>query len=193
MASPGVSLTGSFDHGVSWFSRLLTDQRITAALGRNLKAERGLAITFIQGAGVAWSPSRMVTYSRPSLSNPPMPLKNSRSRGAGDGGDTGAALEAVPTVAEYGRRRAGRADRPNAHGGRAPRHARPTEAGLAHRRQQVSTKQIHRPWAGLISESCAVGCCAPDVLDRDLKILHVGGVMLVDDYEVYCRAVSCRQ
>ena len=38
----------------------------------------GLAMTLIQGAGVVSPALRIVTYSRPFLSKPPSPLKNSR-------------------------------------------------------------------------------------------------------------------
>src|SRR6266849_7515725 len=79
MASPGGSLTGSFDHGVSLFSRLLTDQVCPEPDSETWKPNTGLAITLIQGAGVCRSSSSTVTYSRPSAAKPPKPLKNSRA------------------------------------------------------------------------------------------------------------------
>ena len=36
-------------------------------------------MTLSHGAGVDWPGPRTMTYSRPSLSNPPSPLKNSSS------------------------------------------------------------------------------------------------------------------
>src|SRR5712692_7635558 len=84
MASPGGSLTGSFDHGVSLFSRLLTDQVCPEPDSETWKPNTGLAITLIQGAGVCCPSPRTVTYSRPSAAKPPRPLKNS-SAGRGPG------------------------------------------------------------------------------------------------------------
>ena len=43
-------------------------------------------MTLIQGAGVHWPSSRIVTYSRPPSAKPPRPLKNSSSR-RGETGD----------------------------------------------------------------------------------------------------------
>src|SRR2546430_15542540 len=88
MISPGGSLTGSFDQGVSWFSRLLTDHVYPEPDSETWKPKVGLAITLIQGAGVCRSASRTVTYSRPSAAKPPRPLKNSRAgRGRARGAD----------------------------------------------------------------------------------------------------------
>ena len=56
---------------------------VSAAFGRGLEAKMlELATTLIQGAGVAWPGPRIVTYSLPSLANPPSPLKNSSFSGA---------------------------------------------------------------------------------------------------------------
>src|SRR6266850_4885307 len=85
MVSPGGSLTGSFDHGVSWFSRLLSDHVYPEPDSETWKPKEGFAITLIQGAGVHCPSPRIVTYSRPSAAKPPRPLKNSRS---GRGGKT---------------------------------------------------------------------------------------------------------
>ncbi len=52
MASAGASLTGSFDHGVSWFSRAFIDQVLPEPSAETWKPNWGLAITLIQGAGV---------------------------------------------------------------------------------------------------------------------------------------------
>ena len=76
-ASTGGSLTGSFDHGVSWFSRLLPAHVYPAPDSDTWNPNEELAITFSQGAGVDWPGPATMTYSRPSLSNPPSPLKNS--------------------------------------------------------------------------------------------------------------------
>src|SRR6266511_5474730 len=78
MASPGMSLTGSFDQGVSWFSRLLTDHVYPAPDSETWKPKSEFAITLIHGAGVHRPSPRIVTYSRPSASKPPNPLKSSR-------------------------------------------------------------------------------------------------------------------
>src|SRR5712691_126406 len=78
MASPGVSLTGSFDQGVSWFSRLLTDHVYPAPDSETWKPKPEFAITLIHGAGVHRPSPTIVTYSRPSAAKPPKPLKSSR-------------------------------------------------------------------------------------------------------------------
>src|SRR6266849_5759531 len=82
--SPGVSLTQSFDQGVSLFSRLFTDQVYPEPDSETWNPNAGFATTLIQGAGVAFPFSRIVTYSRPSGVNPPSPFQNSRSSAGGD-------------------------------------------------------------------------------------------------------------
>ena len=86
---PGGSVTGSLDQGVSWFSRLLSDHVYPAPDSETWKPNAGLATTLIQGAGVHCPSPRTVTYSRPSSTKPPRPLKNSNSgrarRGIGGG------------------------------------------------------------------------------------------------------------
>src|SRR3972149_10981733 len=92
MVSPGGSLTGSFDQGVSWFSRLLTDHVYPEPDSETSKPNPGFAITLIHGAGVHRPSPRTVTYSRPFPSKPPRPLKSSRSgRRVATSGDNGAA------------------------------------------------------------------------------------------------------
>src|SRR5690242_21026804 len=84
MVSPGGSTTGSLDQGVTWFSRLLSDQVYPAPDSETWNPNAGLATTLIQGAGVHCPSPRTVTYSRPSSRKPPSPLKNSDSwRGEG--------------------------------------------------------------------------------------------------------------
>src|SRR5208282_6893942 len=79
--SPGRSVTGSFDHGVSWFSRLFSAHVNPPPSAATWKPNPGLAMTLIHGAGVVCPGPKSVTYSRPSAANPPSPLKNSRSFG----------------------------------------------------------------------------------------------------------------
>ena len=77
------SLTGSLDHGVSWFSRLFPDHVYPDPDSETWNPNDALAMTLSQGAGVACPGPRMVTYSRPPSTKPPSPLKNSSSgRGA---------------------------------------------------------------------------------------------------------------
>src|SRR5260370_32663139 len=84
MVSRGGSATGSVDHGVSWFSRLLSAQVYPAPDSETWKPNAGLATMLTQGAGVHCPSPRTVTYSRPSSTKPPRPLKNSDScRGDG--------------------------------------------------------------------------------------------------------------
>ena len=59
------------------------------------KPKAGFAMTLIQGAGVHCPSPRTVTYSRPSSTKPPRPLKNSNS-GRGGGTVTG---ESAPGAA----------------------------------------------------------------------------------------------
>src|SRR6266487_2831452 len=84
MASPDGSDTGSFDHGVSWLSWLLSDQVKPEPDSDTRKPNDGFAITLIHGRGVRRPSPRTVTYSRPFFAKPPSPLKNSRS-GTGSG------------------------------------------------------------------------------------------------------------
>src|SRR5258705_12933214 len=91
MVSPGGSLTGSFDHAVSWFSRLLTDHVYPEPDSETWNPKPGLAITLIHGDGVHPPSPRTVTYSLASSAKPPSPLENSRSgrpgaRASGPGG-----------------------------------------------------------------------------------------------------------
>src|SRR5471030_1057295 len=79
MASPGGSATGSLDHGVRRFSRLLPAHVQPDPDSLMKKPKSGLAITLTHGAGVHWLPSSVMTYSRPSALKPPMPLKKARS------------------------------------------------------------------------------------------------------------------
>ena len=85
IASEGVSLTGSLDHGVSWYSREFCDQVLPVPSADTWKPKCGLLITLTQGAGVRCPSSTTVTYSRPAAEKPPRPLKYSRlgsARGA---------------------------------------------------------------------------------------------------------------
>src|SRR3990172_11812836 len=84
MASPGVSLTGSFVQGVSLFSRLFTDQLKPEPDSETWKPNSGFATTLIHGAGVHWPLPRTVTYSRPPDANPPRPFQNCRSSAGGE-------------------------------------------------------------------------------------------------------------
>src|SRR6266850_2082812 len=79
MVSPGGSLTESFDQGVSWFSRLLTDHVYPAPDSETWKPKPGFAITLIHGDGVHRPEPTTVTYSRPSLAKPPKPFQSSRA------------------------------------------------------------------------------------------------------------------
>src|SRR6476620_10211336 len=81
---------GSFENGVSRFSRLLPAQLNAAPAFVTIVPNSGLAITFDQGNGVSRSPSRTTMYSRPSGVNPPSPLPSTWRGGssgvsAGDG------------------------------------------------------------------------------------------------------------
>ena len=70
------SLTGSPACGVSRFSRLLPDQVKAAPPAVTMVPNSGLAITLAHGNGVSWSPSRWMTYSRPSVVKPPSRLSS---------------------------------------------------------------------------------------------------------------------
>src|SRR2546427_3008783 len=106
MVSPGGSLTASFDQAVSWFSRLLTDHVYPEPDSETWKPKPGFAITLIHGAGVHRPAPRMITYSRPSSTKPPRPLKNSRS-GSGiatsDAGVAGGSRRGAATGGASGR------------------------------------------------------------------------------------------
>src|ERR1700728_2778345 len=78
MASPGGSVTGSLDHGVSWFSWLFSDHVWPEPDSETRNPKEGFAIRLIHGAGVRKLSARTVTYSPPSSANPPRPLKKSR-------------------------------------------------------------------------------------------------------------------
>src|SRR6476659_213405 len=81
MASPGGSVTASFDHGVSWFSWLLSDQVYPEPDSETRNPNDGFAMTLVHGCGVRKPSLRTVTYSRPFSAKPPRPLKNLRSSG----------------------------------------------------------------------------------------------------------------
>src|SRR5580704_4361061 len=78
MASPGGSVTGSLDQGVSWFSWLFSDHVWPEPDSETRNPKEGFAITLIHGAGVRKLSPRTVTYSRPPSANPPRPLNKSR-------------------------------------------------------------------------------------------------------------------
>src|SRR6185503_7166000 len=65
------SLTGSFDHGVTWFSRLFSAHENAAPLAEITVTKPGLARTLTHGAGVSTPGSSATTYSRPSAAKPP--------------------------------------------------------------------------------------------------------------------------
>jgi hypothetical protein len=69
-------VTGSFDQGVSWFSRLFSDQTWPLP-SRDLKAEAGIGDHVDPGRRRGLPVRRTMTYSRPSSAKPPVPLKNS--------------------------------------------------------------------------------------------------------------------
>src|SRR6185369_4483838 len=80
-----------FDHGVSWFSRLLPAQVNPEPDSVTRNPKPGFATTLDHGAGVVSSRLRTVTYSDAPASNPPTPFQKSRlGRGGGksrrDGG-----------------------------------------------------------------------------------------------------------
>src|ERR1051325_12059290 len=77
-ASPGGSETGSFDHGVSRFSRLFRLRVEPAPDSLARKPKPSLATTFTHGIGG----SERITYSLPSGVKPPYPLSK-RTSGAG--------------------------------------------------------------------------------------------------------------
>ena len=127
---PERSATGSFDHGVSWFSRLFSAQVKPPPSAETWKPKSGLAMTLIHGAGVASPGPRSVTYSRPSAANPPSPLKNSRSCGAAAvAADSGRELAASVAAWRMPRVPADdRVDRPERRVARPERHVRPAES-----------------------------------------------------------------
>src|SRR5580700_1117167 len=76
MTSPGVSVTWSFDQGVSWFSWLFSDQVNPEPDSDTKKPNEGFATTLTHGSGVRKPSLSTVTYSLPPSANPPNPLKN---------------------------------------------------------------------------------------------------------------------
>jgi len=54
-------VTGSFDHGVNWKSRLLRLQLNDAPPADVWKPKSRLEITLIQGCGVVWFPASRTT------------------------------------------------------------------------------------------------------------------------------------
>src|ERR1700676_4256701 len=71
-------MTWSFDHGVSWFSWLLSDHVKPEPDSDTRNPNEGFAITLIHGSGVRNPSLSKVTYSRPSSATRPKPLKNCR-------------------------------------------------------------------------------------------------------------------
>ena len=88
MASEVGSVTGSFANGVRRFSRLFSDQVKAEPDAVTTVPKAGLAMTFAQGSGVSWSPSRTMTYSRPPSAKPPIPFASA------SGGTSGWAIGA---------------------------------------------------------------------------------------------------
>src|SRR6476659_5938557 len=70
-ASPLGSVTGSFQNGVSRFSRLFSAQVNAEPEAETIVPNPGFAITFTHGSGVSRLPSRTTTYSFPSGVKPP--------------------------------------------------------------------------------------------------------------------------
>jgi hypothetical protein len=64
----------SFDHGVSWFSRLLPAHVNPEPDSETWNPKPRFATTLIHGAGVHCPAPRIVTYSRPSSAKPPSPF-----------------------------------------------------------------------------------------------------------------------
>src|SRR5262245_27743628 len=87
IASPVGSVIGSFANGVSRFSRLLAAHVKAAPDALSTVPKSGFAMTLDQGSGVSRSPSRTITYPRPSRVNPPIPFSITR-------GPTGNRVEA---------------------------------------------------------------------------------------------------
>ena len=79
-ASEVGSVTGSFANGVSRFSRLFSDQVKDEPDAVTTVPKAGLAMTFAQGSGVSWAPSRTMTYSRPPSAKPPIPFASASGR-----------------------------------------------------------------------------------------------------------------
>ncbi len=70
--SPGTSATGSLDHGVRRFSRLLALHELTIPRSLTMQPTRSLASTFVHGSGGRCSPGNTRTsYARPSGVKPP--------------------------------------------------------------------------------------------------------------------------
>src|SRR5437867_7986642 len=68
------SVTGSFENGVSRFSRLFSAHVNADPDAVTMVPNVGLAMTLAHGKGVSPAPSRTTTYSRPSTEKPPRPL-----------------------------------------------------------------------------------------------------------------------
>ncbi len=68
---------GSFDHGVSLFSRLFLHQVYVEPDSVTIKPSSSLAIILDQGMGVTVFLSSFIIYSFASWLYPPIPLKNS--------------------------------------------------------------------------------------------------------------------
>src|SRR6476620_11252207 len=91
MASPVGSAIGSLANGVSLFSRLFPDQLKADPPLLITVPKFSLAMTFDQDNGVSRSPSRTMTYSRPSGVKPPTPFSITRGGArSGDGAGCGA-------------------------------------------------------------------------------------------------------
>ncbi len=143
-------------------------------------------MTLIHGAGVDWPGPRTVTYSAPSRAKPPSPLKNSRSGGRGRNGGCQTrddalrrgsrgldrlqdALELLEEPATL--RRQNDARDGSQKGSRFGR----DEVGAQH---EDAARLSFR--AGLRTRLA----CPDQGLDRDLKLLDIGGLALVQDDEI---------
>src|SRR5271157_4177650 len=78
-ASPLVSLTGSLYQGVRRNCWEFSPHVYAPPLSEITVPKLGFDITFDHGAGVACPGATRIMYSRPSLVNPPRPLKKIRS------------------------------------------------------------------------------------------------------------------
>src|SRR3977135_1638330 len=68
------SVTGSFENGVSRFSRLFLAHGSGGLDAVTMVPNVGLAMTLAHGKGVSRAPSRTTMYSWPSTEKPPRPL-----------------------------------------------------------------------------------------------------------------------
>ena len=184
---PGRSVTGSFDHGVSWFSRLFRDHVYPLPSAATWNPNVGLAMTLIHGAGVACSGPSRVTYSLPSAANPPRPLKNSRSCGAGP-------TAVLPVCVRRDDDRRFRTDGDLACSveliGEAPVLARQhdpgdrREHGARRRRDQVRAQDEYRSPRGVCRDRRARLAHPMQGLEGVLQVLHVRRPPVVQDHEV---------